>query len=113
MTVSWMPLFRADAPEVSPRGFHESVADAMIRMADFALQTARHPVRDVLLTGGVFQNRLLAGLARKKLESKGFSCRLPGGIPAGDGGISCGQLMWGEQRMAMKNGAVFAPGGQS
>lgn len=36
LTVDWSGLFRSRSPKVTPRGFHEAVADSIVRMADFA-----------------------------------------------------------------------------
>jgi hydrogenase maturation protein HypF len=48
-------------------------------------------LRDVVLTGGVFQNRLLAGLCEDGLLRDGFNVVGGGLVPVNDGGISLGQ----------------------
>lgn len=57
-------------------------------IADFAIKAKR----DVILTGGVFQNRTLLTLAEKRLEEEGIRCFTNREIPVNDGGISVGQI---------------------
>ena len=45
------------------------------------------------LTGGVFQNKLLAEMTIEKLNSAGFEVRLPQQVPCNDGGLALGQLI--------------------
>jgi hydrogenase maturation protein HypF len=46
----------------------------------------------IVLTGGVFQNRLLTELVAEMLDGKSQSLGLPGVIPPNDGGLAAGQL---------------------
>lgn len=71
--------------------FHASLADAIVEQA--VIQRERHAVNHVGLTGGVFQNRLLTEQAVAGLAKQGFEVYLPTQLPAGDGGISFGQLL--------------------
>jgi hydrogenase maturation protein HypF len=48
---------------------------------------------DVGLTGGVFQNRLLAEQAIALLTAVGFRVHLPEQVPVNDAGIALGQIM--------------------
>jgi len=50
-------------------------------------------VKQVVLSGGVFQNELLAQLLEKQLQAQGLSVLRPAAIPCNDGGISLGQAM--------------------
>ena len=45
----------------------------------------------VALSGGVFQNTLLLGLARRELEARGFTSSPTGSVPPNDGGLALGQ----------------------
>ena len=45
----------------------------------------------VALSGGVFQNRLLAGLCEDALRGEGFRVIGGGPVPVNDGGVSLGQ----------------------
>jgi hydrogenase maturation protein HypF len=92
----WAPLVElmADArlpvPERAGR-FHAAMAQALVAQAR-AVQ-ARHAVRRVGLTGGVFQNRTLGALAHAGLEAAGFEVLLPERVPVNDAGISFGQAV--------------------
>ncbi|HQF52075.1 MAG TPA: carbamoyltransferase HypF, partial [Thermoleophilia bacterium] len=48
-------------------------------------------IAEVALTGGVFQNRLLAGLCEDAVRRAGLSVLDGGLIPVNDGGVSLGQ----------------------
>ena len=51
------------------------------------------PFDAVGLTGGVFQNKLLAELAMQQLAAAGFEAYLPQQAPCNDGGLALGQLI--------------------
>ena len=48
-------------------------------------------ITSVVLSGGVFQNRLLVSLLTEKLDEQGFDYYVQQKVPANDGGISLGQ----------------------
>ena len=75
---------RADPAIVSAR-FHNTVARATAE----ALTAAGEEV--VVLSGGVFQNRLLLTRTREALEAAGHRVLVPERLPPNDGGISYGQ----------------------
>ena len=91
--LDWRPLFaalwadcrnRTDAAVMAMR-FHRSLATGM------AALTRRYPELPVVLSGGVFQNRLLTELLVEGLDGTP-RLRLPGRIPPNDGGLAAGQL---------------------
>ncbi|MDV3237701.1 MAG: carbamoyltransferase HypF [Gammaproteobacteria bacterium] len=92
----WAPLLaqlRDPALPVARRAadFHASLARAIRRQTE---RLARdHAFTRVGLTGGVFQNALLAGLAVAELRAAGFRVELPERIPCNDAGISFGQVI--------------------
>jgi hydrogenase maturation protein HypF len=57
-----------------------------------AAVVARQPHADVLLTGGCFQNRLLAERTADAVREVGRRPHLHGEVPPGDGGLAAGQL---------------------
>jgi hydrogenase maturation protein HypF len=82
----------ADAPAglIGAR-FHRAVADLIVDIAD----RQRDSSGTVALSGGVFQNALLLGLALKGLRNKGFEVITHRRVPPNDGGIALGQLLVG------------------
>lgn len=50
-------------------------------------------IQDVVLSGGVFQNRYLLGKSVVSLEKTGFQVSVNERVPVNDGGIALGQLM--------------------
>ena len=71
--------------EARASAVHLALADAICRVAE--VERARSGAAIVGLTGGVFQNRLLAELAAAGLERRGFRVLLPERIPCNDGGL--------------------------
>jgi hydrogenase maturation protein HypF len=82
-------LQRGVDPQTVSAGFHAGVAaatvSALVGLAgDFGLGTA-------VLSGGVFQNRLLLETVAAGLERAGLRVLIPERLPPNDGGISYGQ----------------------
>jgi len=78
----------AGAPVIAAR-FHAAVAHATARACALAAQ--RHGTRTVVLSGGVFQNRLLLERTAAELLAVGLRVLTPERLPPGDGGIAYGQ----------------------
>lgn len=92
----WEPLMRSMVEQgVSPESrasvFHSSLAANIAEQA--GILADRHQVTKIGLAGGVFQNRILAEQAMSALQAQGFDVYLPESFPAGDGGLSFGQLI--------------------
>ena len=91
--LDWSPLFRGEAKSSAPAlGFHQSVAAAAAEMVEYGLKDGSCDT--VILTGGVFQNRLLTGFTADRLEKRGLKVFIPERIPPNDAGISAGQSYW-------------------
>jgi hydrogenase maturation protein HypF len=71
------------------RRFHRSVADVTVRACTSL--AAAHGTEVVVLSGGVFHNRLLVESVSEGLAAAGLRVLVPERLPAGDGGISYGQ----------------------
>jgi hydrogenase maturation protein HypF len=91
----WRPMIERIADDLS-RGtersliayrFHRALAELIGQMAE------RIALRQVVLTGGCFQNALLVDLARERLESAGFVALTHREVPANDGGLALGQAV--------------------
>jgi len=82
-------LHRGTNPELLSWAFHYAVAYATMEMLK-ELSLA-HQTRDVALSGGVFQNRLLLNLLLPLLEAEGFRIFLHRQVPPNDGGLALGQ----------------------
>lgn len=90
----WRPLIRkltdsfltGEAPEYAARRFHNTLVIWILNLA------ARADIRNVALTGGCFQNRLLCESAANALSAKGFKPHFHHLVPPNDGGIALGQL---------------------
>jgi hydrogenase maturation protein HypF len=106
------PAFRAlvrDAGRGVDRGvisakFHNGVVAATAALA--GRLCAARGLRDVVLSGGVFQNRLVLSGLTAALRSAGLTVHVNSSVPCNDAGISLGQaavalaLMQGERTCA-------------
>lgn len=89
------PMFRALALESAPaprlaRRFHESLAEATARACE-AL-ASEHGTAQVVLSGGVFVNRVLTESLLRRLAARGLATRCHRQVPPNDGGLALGQL---------------------
>lgn len=71
--------------------FHHTLINAMVEQARQLISA--HAINTVVLSGGVFQNRLLAEGVLALLEGEGLRVLLPELLPANDGGIALGQAV--------------------
>jgi hydrogenase maturation protein HypF len=96
LIADWAPLLHAlrhgEVP-VAQRAmqFHLGLAQTIVRQAQ---HIRSHTTFDAVgLTGGVFQNKLLAELAMQQLGDAGFETHMPQQVPCNDGGLALGQLI--------------------
>jgi hydrogenase maturation protein HypF len=91
------PLFDgvlSDVEAGAPAGaigarLHETMSALVLDLCRSARGATR--VTAVALTGGVYQNRLLASLCESALAADGFDVLAAGLVPTNDGGVSLGQ----------------------
>jgi len=96
----WAPLVEAvrrDAASGVPQAriaarFHNALANWIVAVAE------RTGVKQVALSGGVFQNGYLVERAAALLEGRGFAVYTHQRVPANDGGIALGQAVLAEGR---------------
>jgi hydrogenase maturation protein HypF len=92
--LDWRPLFagliadhrRGVDPGTLAMRFHRSLAHGVVGVC------RRWSELPVVLTGGVFQNRLLTELVAEMIATESQTLGLPGLIPPNDGGLAAGQL---------------------
>lgn len=84
-------LAGAAAASVSAR-FHAGLASAAAEAA--ALLAAERSIKDICLSGGVFQNRTLLEGVTARLQKAGFSVYANKAVPANDGGVALGQAWY-------------------
>jgi hydrogenase maturation protein HypF len=96
LRMDWEPLLPMLADErlavdVRASLFHESLARNLVEQV--ATMAKTEEFRAVGLTGGVFQNRLLAERIIALLAARDIPTYLPELVPANDGGLAFGQLI--------------------
>ncbi|OGV51944.1 MAG: carbamoyltransferase HypF [Lentisphaerae bacterium GWF2_44_16] len=98
--IDWAPLFRKysspDAlsgyqPADLALGFHHAVASAALKMLEYA--ASKSEIKDLVLSGGVFMNRLLNNILLPEIKKMGLNVHIHQKIPPNDGGISLGQAL--------------------
>ena len=72
-------------------GFHHAIADAVIAFAE------NQNEKNIILSGGVFANRVLTELCYNTLTEKGYNVYINEQVPTNDGGIALGQA-WAATR---------------
>ena len=89
----WNPLCNVRGNEASvcaaALGFHYAVVNMVTDMAE------RMNVKQVVLAGGCFANRILLETCTKELQERGFLVYYNEAVSPGDGGISLGQAYYG------------------
>jgi len=96
LTADWRPMVEKllqTEESVARRAmqFHVSLAQSIVAQAQYIKSFV--PFDSIGLTGGVFQNKLLAELAVTQLLAAGFDVHLTEKLPCNDGGIALGQLV--------------------
>ncbi len=71
--------------------FHRTVAELILQLC--RLISRDTGVKQVALSGGVFQNRLLFRLSTRLLKQAGFEVLTHRAVPCNDGGVSLGQAV--------------------
>jgi hydrogenase maturation protein HypF len=86
--------------------FHRTLAAAIGEMVGLIHRETKYT--QVVLSGGVFQNRLLLDLSISLLKSKGFQVFIPDFVPLNDGGIALGQAWLGNLMIERGISDVFS-----
>ncbi len=85
------------ASEIALR-FHYTLAELFTQAS--VLARTRTGLQTVVLSGGVFQNRLLLTRVRERLEAQNFQVYINQRVPPNDGGLSLGQLAVAAARLS-------------
>ena len=101
-------LSRGVLAEVVAARFHhaliQGVAAAALRLAE------SHNLGDVVLSGGVFQNRLMAEGVQARISTAGLRVLMPCQLSANDGGLSLGQAVIARARTVSHSQGLVSPG---
>lgn len=99
LTIDVREMFRAIVSDLK-RNIPKEVISAKFHntVADFIVATCEHirnnnEINQVVLSGGIFQNRYLLTEVCRKLAARGFAPHFHKRIPTNDGGISLGQAV--------------------
>ncbi|MFZ5998681.1 MAG: carbamoyltransferase HypF [Nitrospirota bacterium] len=79
------------------RRFHATMGEVILNVAKEIREESG--LRNVVMSGGVFQNRLLTEISIAALRKNGFAVWMNERVPANDGGISLGQAAVAWERM--------------
>lgn len=77
--------------------FHNTLARTVLEIS--RILEKQCGIKDVILSGGVFQNKLLLSMAIEQLEEEDFKVWYHEKIPSNDGGISLGQAVVAWERV--------------
>lgn len=87
-------LARRTNPGIMAARFHKGLANAIVQMVQrLCMNQEETWYRTVVLSGGVFQNKILQELVVNKLAASGFEVLTHQRVPANDGGLSLGQAV--------------------
>jgi hydrogenase maturation protein HypF len=94
LLADWEPMIRdlladlsaGDSPAQISFRFHNALAEMAVSIAESA------GLKEIILSGGCFQNALLLRQTYSRLTEAGYQVFLPRQIPPGDGGIALGQI---------------------
>jgi hydrogenase maturation protein HypF len=78
-------------------GFHYSVADMVLNVINII--SPKSGIKEVALSGGVFQNSILLERCLERLRGNGYKVYINNVVPPNDGGIALGQAYIGMQKL--------------
>lgn len=93
-------LSNKEAVSEIAKKFHNTLAEAVVKTC--AAIQKRHKIKKAVLTGGVFQNKILLGESKRRLEAAGFTVYTHRSMPSSDISISAGQAVIAASRSEKK-----------
>ncbi len=105
LEVDWEPAIRQALDDIGNAVSSDLVAARFHNMLVDAIEAVATEIGDsrVALSGGCFQNRLLAERTARRLRSRGFDVLTHHQVPCNDGGISLGQIAVAAARLQPVN----------
>ena len=103
--IQWQPVIKkiiedmhhkTASPTISAR-FHNSIVEIVLQVCTMLRDSKG--IDDVVLSGGVFQNKFLFSRLVKKLKLQGFTVYSHKKVPCNDGGLSLGQAVIASERL--------------
>ncbi|MEM6399964.1 MAG: carbamoyltransferase HypF [Cyanobacteria bacterium P01_D01_bin.116] len=95
-------LKRKTSTEIIAEKFHVGFAIAIVETVNILAQ--QHSINHVVLTGGVFQNRILLEQVTKRLQASGINVLTHSLVPCNDSGLSLGQAVVAAARYLKERG---------
>ena len=96
-------LQQKKSPKIIAEKFHLGFAIAIVETVNKLRQ--QHPFKQVALTGGVFQNRILLEQVTNRLQKSGIKVLTHSLVPCNDGGLSLGQAVIAAARYLEEGGS--------
>ena len=102
----WKTLFndlqKKTSPKIIAEKFHVGLAIAIVETVNILRK--KHSIKQVALTGGVFQNRILLTQVTSRLQASGINVLTHSLVPCNDGGLSLGQAVIAAARCLKERG---------
>ncbi|MDC0603270.1 carbamoyltransferase HypF [Aliiglaciecola sp.] len=83
--------------------FHQSFVDSWVALIKHTSKQSLYGGRQVVLSGGVFQNSLILTAMQEQLENSGYQVYSHKQVPSNDGGIALGQSVIALQQLESKS----------
>ncbi len=92
ITPSWSPCSIIEEIKTAPAAKEEIALGFHLMLSELILQSAKeYGISQIVLCGGVFNNRIVTENTINKLEENGFSVYINEKVPCGDGSLALGQ----------------------
>lgn len=92
MQPAFSQLWQDRTRAMAPVNFHLTIANAAYEAAE--LISKKMAIKDIILSGGVFQNTVLLEMILKRLKKAGFNVLMHEKLPPNDGSIALGQAYY-------------------
>ncbi|TSI09707.1 carbamoyltransferase HypF [Lysinibacillus sp. BW-2-10] len=83
--------------------FHQTIVESCVQMILTIIKKFPHMERNIVLSGGSFQNTYLSSKLQNRLKEEAFNVFINQNIPCHDGGLAIGQLIIAANKIAENN----------